>query len=138
MAYGQKRPQDRRDQKTNEGQLDLVIGVNLTGATLMVRDTVAKMAETAKGVAKHVFIARHETVVNLTTLRRVCARGDKNLVHGVCKIGFALVRLHRMIETPMTRGMNQKHGCLSWNDSRRSYRTRYIWTAVKFVIECEY
>ena len=37
---------DRRDQKLSNEQWDAVIGVNLTGATLMVRDVVAKMVET--------------------------------------------------------------------------------------------
>jgi 3-oxoacyl-[acyl-carrier protein] reductase len=122
-----------------------VIGVNLTGATMMVRETVAKMAETGeKGV-----------IVNMSSIARHGNRGQSNYVSAKAALAtntktWALefapfgIRVGAvapgMIETPMTQGMNQKarDALVESIPVRRIGQPEDIWQAVKFVIECEY
>src|SRR5207302_2490425 len=58
-------------QKLSTEQWNAVIAVNLTGATLMVRELVAKMAETGD---------RPGVIVNMSSLARHGNRGQSNYV----------------------------------------------------------
>jgi 3-oxoacyl-[acyl-carrier protein] reductase len=122
-----------------------VIGVNLTGATMMVRETVAKMAETnAKGV-----------IVNMSSIARHGNRGQSNYVAAKAALAANTLTWSRefavfgirvgaiapgMIETPMTQGMNQKarDALVARIPVGRIGLPEDIWVAVKFVLECEY
>ncbi len=123
-----------------------VIDVNLTGATFMVRDVVAKMvtAELGPGV-----------IVNLSSLARYGNRGQSNYVSAKAALAANTVTWARefapfrvrvgavapgMIETPMTKGMNQKaRDALVANvPVGRVGLPEDIWLAVKFIIECDY
>ena len=125
---------------------DQVIGVNLTGATLMVRDTVAKMAATDQ---------RPGVIVNLSSIARHGNRGQSNYSAAKAALAANTVTWSRefapfgirvgavapgMIETPMTQGMNQKaRDALVANiPVGRIGVPEDIWLAVKFVLECDY
>ena len=132
--------------KLSKDKWDAVIGVNLTGATLMVRDTVAKMvaAEQKPGV-----------IVNMSSIARHGNRGQSNYVSAKAALAANTLTWSRefasfgvrvgavapgMIETPMTQGMNQKaRDALVANiPVGRIGLPEDIWVAVKFVLECEY
>ncbi|MEO0811224.1 MAG: SDR family oxidoreductase [Myxococcota bacterium] len=122
-----------------------VIDVNLTGATFMVRDVVAKMAQSGdKGV-----------IINMSSVARHGNRGQSNYVSAKAALAANTVTWARefgkfgirvaaiapgMIETPMTRGMNQKarDALVSNVPVGRIGEPEDIWLAVKFLIECEY
>jgi 3-oxoacyl-[acyl-carrier protein] reductase len=123
-----------------------VIAVNLTGATFMVREVVAKMAETGE---------RPGVIVNMSSLARHGNRGQSNYAAAKAALACNTVTWARefapfgvrvgaiapgMIETPMTRGMNQKaRDALVANvPVGRVGEPEDIWLAVKFVIECDY
>jgi 3-oxoacyl-[acyl-carrier protein] reductase len=127
-------------------QFDAVIAVNLTGATLLVRDCVAKMAETG---------TRPGVVVNMSSIARYGNRGQSNYVSAKAALAanartwsleFAPfgVRVGAvapgMIETPMTQGMNQKarDALVAAIPVGRIGVPEDIWMAVKFVLECDY
>jgi len=141
----------KKDRKTGEikkltkDNWDLVIGVNLTGATLMVRDTVAKMAETGnKGVIVNMSsIARHGNrgQSNYSAAKSALAANTKTWSMEFAKFGIRVGAIAPgMIETPMTQGMNQKarDALVGMIPVGRIGDPEDIWTAVKFVIECEY
>jgi 3-oxoacyl-[acyl-carrier protein] reductase len=132
--------------KMSKDQWDAVIGVNLSGATFMVRDAVAKMAanEQKPGV-----------VVNMSSIARHGNRGQSNYVSAKAALAANTVTWSRefapfgvrvgavapgMIETPMTQGMNQKaRDALVANiPVGRIGVPEDIWVAVKFVLECDY
>jgi len=122
-----------------------VLNVNLTGATFMVRETVAKMAETSsKGV-----------IVNMSSIARHGNRGQSNYVAAKAALAANTLTWSRefaafgirvgaiapgMIETPMTQGMNQKarDALVARIPVARIGVPEDIWLAVKFVLECEY
>ena len=126
-------------------QWDAVIAVNLTGATLLVRDAVKKMAETsAKGV-----------IVNMSSIARYGNRGQSN--YSAAKAALAAntrtwslefapfgIRVGAiapgMIETPMTQGMNQKarDALVAAIPVARIGLPEDIWLGVKFILECDY
>ncbi len=126
-------------------QWDAVIAVNLTGATLLVRDTVKKMVETnQKGV-----------VVNMSSIARYGNRGQSN--YSAAKAALAAntrtwslefapfgIRVGAiapgMIETPMTQGMNQKarDALVAAIPVGRVGVPEDIWVGVKFILECDY
>jgi len=127
-------------------QWNAVIGVNLTGATLMVRDTVKKMAETG---------TRPGVIVNMSSIARYGNRGQSN--YSAAKAALAAntrtwssefapfgIRVGAiapgMIETPMTQGMNQKarDALVAAIPVARIGLPEDIWVAVKFVLECDY
>lgn len=125
---------------------DAVIGVNLTGATLMVREVVAKMVESEAGPG---------VVVNLSSIARHGNRGQSNYVSAKAALAANTFTWARefapfgirvgavapgMIETPMTQGMNQKaRDALVANiPVGRIGLPEDIWRAVKFVLECDY
>jgi 3-oxoacyl-[acyl-carrier protein] reductase len=123
-----------------------VLGVNLTGATWMVREVVAKMVETE---------SRPGVVVNLSSISRLGNRGQSNYVAAKAALAANTVTWARefanygvrvaavapgMIETPMTQGMNQKarDALVAAVPCGRVGLPEDIWLAVKFAIECDY
>jgi 3-oxoacyl-[acyl-carrier protein] reductase len=127
-------------------QWDAVIGVNLTGATFMVRDTVAKMVAAEQGPG---------VIVNMSSVARHGNRGQSNYTSAKAALAANTVTWSRefapfkirvgavapgMIETPMTQNMNQKaRDALVANiPVGRIGLPEDIWLAVKFVLECDY
>jgi 3-oxoacyl-[acyl-carrier protein] reductase len=125
---------------------DAVIAVNLTGATLMVREVVAKMLEKQQ---------RPGVIVNISSIARHGNRGQSNYVSAKAAIAqntktWSLEFAHfgirvgavapGMIETPMTQGMNPKarEALVGMIPVGRIGDPEDIWHAVKFVFECEY
>jgi 3-oxoacyl-[acyl-carrier protein] reductase len=142
----------KKDRATGEvavmerDQWQRVIDVNLTAASLMVRDVVAKMVRTeqAPGV-----------IVNMSSLSRYGNRGQSNYVAAKAALAantvtwareFAPFRIRvgaiapGMIETPMTAGMNQKarDALVAGVPVGRIGAPEDIWLAVKFIVECDY
>lgn len=123
-----------------------VLGVNLTGATWMVREVVAKMVETE---------SRPGVVVNLSSISRFGNRGQSNYVAAKAALAANTVTWARefagygirvasvapgMIETPMTQGMHQKarDALVAAVPCGRIGLPEDIWLAVKFALECDY
>jgi 3-oxoacyl-[acyl-carrier protein] reductase len=132
--------------KLTKEQWDAVIGVNLTGATYMVRDTVAKMVATEQGPG---------VIVNMSSVARHGNRGQSNYSAAKAALAANTVTWSRefapfkirvgavapgMVETPMTQGMNQKaRDTLVANiPVGRIGLPEDLWIAVKFVLECDY
>ncbi len=127
-------------------QWDAVIAVNLTGATLLARDTVKKMAETGSkpGVIVNMSsIARHGNrgQSNYSAAKAALAANTKTWASEFAPFGIRVGAVAPgMIETPMTQGMNQKarDTLVAAIPVGRIGLPEDIWLAVKFVIECEY
>jgi 3-oxoacyl-[acyl-carrier protein] reductase len=132
--------------KLSKEAWDAVIGVNLTGASFMVRDVVAKMAATEQ---------RPGVIVNMSSIARHGNRGQSNYSAAKAALAANTVTWSRefapfgirvgavapgMIETPMTQGMNQKarDALVAAIPVGRIGVPEDIWVAVKFVLECEY
>jgi len=132
--------------KLSAADWSAVIGVNLTGATFMVRDVVAKMVETG---------SRPGVVVNISSIARHGNRGQSNYVSAKAALAANTTTWARefgpygirvgavapgMIETPMTKGMNQKarDALVALVPCGRIGEPEDIWKAVKFVLECDY
>ena len=132
--------------KLTKEQWDAVIGVNLTGATLLTRDVVAKMVESN---------ARPGVVVNISSIARHGNRGQSNYTAAKAALAANTVTWARefapfgirvgavapgMIETPMTQGMNQKarDALVAAIPVGRIGVPEDIWLAVRFVLECDY
>ena len=132
--------------KLTRASWDAVLGVNLTGATWMVREAVAKMVETE---------TRPGVVVNLSSLARYGNRGQSAYVSAKAALAANTVTWARefasigvrvgavapgMIESPMTQGMNQKarDALVAAVPCGRVGVPEDVWLAVKFVIECDY
>ncbi|APR74950.1 3-oxoacyl-[acyl-carrier protein] reductase [Minicystis rosea] len=131
--------------KLTREQWQAVIDVNLTGATLMVRDVVAKMAETQqKGVVVNISsVARHGNrgQSNYSAAKSALATNTKTWALEFAPFGIRVGAVAPgMIETPMTQGMNQKarDALVAAIPVGRIGLPEDIWVAVKFVIECEY
>ncbi|MFO0617827.1 MAG: SDR family NAD(P)-dependent oxidoreductase [Polyangiaceae bacterium] len=131
--------------KLDKEQWQRVIDVNLTGATLMVRDVVAKMVETnQKGVIVNMSsIARHGNrgQSNYSAAKAALATNTKTWSHEFAKFGIRVGAIAPgMVETPMTQGMNQKarDALVGMIPVGRIGVPEDIWLAVRFVIECEY
>lgn len=123
-----------------------VIDINLTGATMMVRDAVAKMAASDQSPG---------VVINMSSIARHGNRGQSNYVAAKAALAANTVTWARefsrfgvrvgavapgMIETPMTQGMNQKarDALVARIPAGRIGVPEDIWRAVKFIIECDY
>jgi 3-oxoacyl-[acyl-carrier protein] reductase len=142
----------KRDKATGEvttlskADWDAVIGVNLTGATLMAREVVAWMARSG---------ARPGVLVNISSIARHGNRGQSSYVAAKAALAANTVTWARefapfgvrvgavapgMIETPMTRGMNQKarQALVAAVPVGRVGEPEDIWKAVRFVLECDY
>jgi 3-oxoacyl-[acyl-carrier protein] reductase len=132
--------------KLSTSDWNAVIGVNLTGATLMVREVVAKMVETEQ---------KPGVIVNMSSIARHGNRGQSNYVSAKAALAANTVTWSRefapfgirvgaiapgMIETPMTQGMNQKarDALVASIPVGRIGVPEDIWVAVKFILECEY
>ncbi len=131
--------------KLSAAQWQAVIDINLTGATFMVRDVVAKMAETSqRGV-----------VVNMSSIARYGNRGQSN--YSAAKSALAAntktwalefapfgIRVGAiapgMIKTPMTDGMSDKarEALVAMIPVARIGVPEDIWLAARFIIECDY
>ncbi len=127
-------------------QWDAVIGVNLTGATLLARDVVATMVTTG---------TRPGVVVNMSSVARHGNRGQSN--YSAAKSALAtnsktwslewapfgvrcVAVAPGMVETPMTQGMNQKarDALVAAIPVGRIGTPEDLWLAVKFGLECDY
>ncbi|MCS6915581.1 MAG: SDR family oxidoreductase [Myxococcales bacterium] len=123
-----------------------VLAVNLTGATLMAREAAAKMIETD---------TRPAVIVNISSVARHGNRGQSNYVAAKAALAANTVTWARelapygirvgavapgMVETPMTRGMNQKarDALVAAIPVGRIGVPEDIWLAVRFVLECDY
>src|SRR5579864_1592497 len=132
--------------KLSKEQWDAVIGVNLSGATFMVRDTVAKMVATEQ---------KPGVIVNMSSIARHGNRGQSNYVSAKAALAANTVTWSRefapfgirvgavapgMIETPMTQGMNQKarDALVASVPVGRVGTPEDIWLGVKFILECDY
>ena len=142
----------KKDRETGEiktmskEQWDAVIAVNLTGATLLARDVVAKMVGTNQ---------KPGVVINMSSVARHGNRGQSNYTAAKAALAANTVTWARefapfgirvgaiapgMIETPMTQGMNQKarDGLVAMIPCGRIGVPEDIWVAVKFILECDY
>jgi len=127
-------------------QFNAVINVNLVGATLMVREVVAKMVSTEQ---------KPGVIVNMSSIARHGNRGQSNYVSAKAALAANTVTWSKefasfglrvgavapgMIETPMTKGMNQKalDAFIEKIPVGRIGQPEDIWVAVKFILECDY
>lgn len=141
----------KRDRKTGEiikmsaKKWQRVIDINLTGATLVIRDAVAKMmGRKNPGV-----------VVSMSSLARHGNRGQSNYVAAKAALAANTVTWARefgkhgirvgaiapgMVETPMTAAMNPKakDALVSAIPCGRIGKPQDIWCGLKFIIECDY
>ena len=132
--------------KLTKDQWDAVIAVNLTGATLIARDVVAKMVGTGTkpGVIVNMSsIARHGNrgQSNYSAAKAALAANTKTWSQEFASYGIRVGAIAPgMIETPMTQGMNQKarDALVAMIPVGRIGSTEDIWVAVKFVLECDY
>lgn len=132
--------------KLSKADWDAVIGVNLTGATFMVRDVVAKMVETDQ---------KPGVIVNISSIARHGNRGQSNYSAAKAALAANTVTWAKefapfgvrctavapgMVETPMTRGMNQKarDALVAAIPVGRVGVPEDLWLAVKFCLECDY
>jgi 3-oxoacyl-[acyl-carrier protein] reductase len=123
-----------------------VLAVNLTGATLMVREVAAKMIETGQ---------RPGVIVNMSSISRHGNRGQSNYVATKAALAANTLTWARelapygirvtaiapgMVETPMTRGMNQKarDAVVAQIPVGRIGTPEDLWIAVRFALECDY
>jgi 3-oxoacyl-[acyl-carrier protein] reductase len=142
----------KRDQATgavttlSRADWEAVIGVNLTGATLMVRQVVATMVRAG---------ARPGVIVNMSSVARHGNRGQSNYVAAKAALAANTVTWARefaafgirvgaiapgMIETPMTQGMNQKarDRLVAAIPVGRIGVAEDVWRALRFIVECDY
>lgn len=127
-------------------QWNAVIGVNLTGATWMVREVVAAMAERDN---------KPGVIVNMSSISRHGNRGQSNYVAAKSALAANTVTWSRefapfgvrvcavapgMVATPMTAGMNQKalDSFIQTIPVGRIGTVQDLWLAVKFCLECDY
>lgn len=132
--------------KMSLDQFNAVINVNLIGATLMVREVVAKMVEKEQ---------RPGVIVNMSSIARHGNRGQSNYVSAKAALAANTVTWSKefapfgirvgaiapgMVETPMTKGMNQKalEAFIAKIPVGRIGQPEDLWLAVKFVLECDY
>jgi len=128
-----------------------VIAVNLTGATLMAREVAAKIAETGMSRSG----ACRGCIVNISSVSRHGNRGQSNYVAAKAALAMNAVTWARelapfgiracaiapgMVETPMTKGMNQKarDALVAAIPVGRIGEPEDLWLAVKFALECDY
>lgn len=132
--------------RLSDEQWDTVIGVNLTGATVMVRELIVNMIEKKQGPG---------VIVNMSSIARHGNRGQSNYTAAKAALAANTVTWSKefarygvrvgavapgMIETPMTQGMNPKarEALIASIPVGRVGVPEDIWTAVKFVLECDY
>lgn len=141
--------QDRETKQVKRLSLEdwnAVLAVNLTGATLMAREVAAAMIERG---------ARPGVIVNMSSISRHGNRGQSNYVAAKAALAANTLTWARelaphgirvtaiapgMVETPMTRGMNQKarDAVVAQIPVGRIGVPEDVWLAVRFAIECDY
>jgi 3-oxoacyl-[acyl-carrier protein] reductase len=131
--------------KMSAAQWHAVIDVNLTGATFVARDVVAKMVETGtRGVIVNISsIARHGNrgQSNYAAAKAALATNTKTWALEFAPFGIRVGAIAPgMVETAMTHGMNPKalEALVARIPVGRIGQPEDIWQAVRFVIECEY
>ncbi|MFO0724165.1 MAG: SDR family oxidoreductase [Myxococcota bacterium] len=122
-----------------------VLGVNLTGATFMVREVVSTMAKKGdKGVIVNLSsISRHGNrgQSNYCAAKSALATNTKTWSQEFAQFGIRVGAVAPgMVETPMTQGMNQKarDTIVAQIPVGRIGLPEDIWLAVRFVLECDY
>ncbi len=132
--------------KMSREQWNAVIDVNLTGATMIAREVIAKMMETG---------TRPGVIVNMSSIARYGNRGQSNYSAAKAALAANTLTWARefgaygirvgaiapgMIETPMTQGMNQKarDALVEKVPAGRVGVPEDIWLGVRFVLECDY
>ncbi len=142
----------KRDKRTGEVKKlsteawHKVLNVNLTGATLMVRELVARMleAETRPGVIVNISsISRHGNrgQSNYVAAKAAMAANTKTWAHEFAPYGIRVGAVAPgMVVTPMTDGMNPKalEAITKMIPVGRIGQPEDIWLAVKFILECDY
>jgi 3-oxoacyl-[acyl-carrier protein] reductase len=142
----------KRDRKTGEivkmstESWRQVLSVNLDGATFMVRELVAKMAqeEIRPGVIVNISsIARHGNrgQSSYAASKAALAANTLTWAREFAPFGIRVVAVAPgMIETPMTQAMNPKAlaGFVEKIPVGRIGKPKDIWQAVRFTIECDY
>lgn len=141
--------QDRETKALRKLTLDdwnAVLAVNLTGATLMAREVVSHMVTAG---------TRPGAIVNISSISRHGNRGQSNYVAAKAALAANTVTWARefapfgirvcaiapgMVETPMTRGMNQKarDTIVTQIPVGRIGLPEDIWLGVRFAFECDY
>ncbi|MFO0740032.1 MAG: SDR family oxidoreductase [Labilithrix sp.] len=123
-----------------------VFNVNLLGATMMVREVAATMAESG---------TKPGVIVNMSSISRHGNRGQTSYVAAKAALAANTVTWARefaqfgirvtaiapgMVETPMTKGMNQKarDALVAAIPVNRIGTVDDLWIAVKFALECDY
>ena len=142
----------KKDKRTGEvkklsmEQWHKVLKVNLTGATMMVREVVAKMIETE---------TKPGVIVNISSISRYGNYGQSNYVaakaamasntltwaHEFGKHGIRVGAIAPgMVITPMTDGMHEKarEALIKKIPVGRIGVPEDLWRAVQFVLECDY
>ncbi len=142
----------KRDGRTGEirklstEDWNAVIAVNLTGATFMVREVVARML-----AGGH----RPGVIVNLSSIARHGNRGQSSYVSAKAALAANTLTWARefaphgirvgavapgMVETPMTQGMpdRAREALVERIPVGRIGVPEDIWQAVRFVLECDY
>lgn len=142
----------RKDRKTGEisklsaDHWNQVLAVNLTGATFMTREVVAKMVaeDTKPGVIVNLSsIARHGNrgQSNYTAAKAALAANTTTWAKEFAPYGIRVGAIAPgMVETPMTAGMHEKarEALLQMIPVGRAAVPEDIWLAVKFILECDY
>jgi 3-oxoacyl-[acyl-carrier protein] reductase len=141
-----KKTKEGEIQKLSLDQWNAVIGVNLTGATLMAREVVTKMATSG---------FKPGVIVNMSSIARHGNRGQSNYVAAKAALASNTVTWARefaafgirvgciapgMVETPMTQGMHPKarEGLIAAIPVGRVGVPEDLWQAVRFIVECDY
>lgn len=142
----------KKDKETGEvkvmsdEQFNAVIAVNLTGATIVVREAVAEMVRRGQ---------KPGVVIPMSSVARHGNRGQSNYVSAKAALAanavtwakeFAVFGIRAvaiapgMVETPMTQGMNPKarEMLVEKIPVGRIGTTEDLWKGVKFAIECDY
>ncbi|MCA9617703.1 MAG: SDR family oxidoreductase [Myxococcales bacterium] len=141
----------KRDRKTGEivtlsdEAWQAVIDVNLTGATLMVREVVAEMArrENRGAIVNMSSIARHGNrgQSNYAAAKASLAANTKTWSLEFAPFGIRVGAVAPgMVRTPMTDGMNQaaRDAFVARIPVGRIGEPEDIWLAVRFILECDY
>jgi len=140
-----KRRADGQIVRMSLDALQAVLDVNLIGATLMVREVVARLIETQTP----------GTIVNMSSISRYGNRGQTNYVASKAALSantrtwakeFARYDIRvgavapGIVATPMTAGMNQEAlvALSAQVPIGRIGTPEDIWLGVKFILECDY
>ena len=132
--------------KLSRADWDAVIGVNLSGATFVVREGVAEMVRRGQ---------KPGVVIAMSSVARHGNRGQSNYVSAKAALAanavtwcreFAMFGVRAvaiapgMVETPMTRGMNPKarEAIVATIPVGRIGEPEDLFKAVRFAIECDY